>query len=681
MAGFLTHEGFLRMNNILIKKKVKGSFVVAVSVLLIALLLYITVKNETVSPVTEVKFSSEIGQEVKRIEPEITEELLLDDKKSRLLNFTPNLQEPSLFTVSLTGESLVEYSTLMGELFNTATSMNQPKKEAARSINSEFSAMLHLKYYPSDKLGRWHVAAALDDIQYSVDHQPLKQSFQQEMLHSIFTFDLTNKGLMSRFQFMNGVNEMTQQQIKAVLMNMQIALPDESKGEWYMREVDEQGSYKSKYNIRNINHRGVVVDKVKEKYFRVYQPTDSSQIVSDVTLQVDIKKSSGEFILPLSGGWIEQVESRIETENKLNHKILGRGVTNFSAKKILNGTNKKFPETYQALLDYLQSSELLQLKYSSTDRGLNELGDGLNLENALDLFKKMDQRDKYASKVFLINYLRQYPKMSYELVSLLDTYDAGGFAEEDQHRLWYILAEVGHEDAQQAMSDAFYLDDYSKLTRMRSLSYMHDIEYPQPFIVDKLHHLYQNKKEGSDELGVMAIYAIGSLGNKERLNAEVQQQTAGLLSLELSESDNEKSKIKVLQAMGNHGGEELLVSISDELESESWKVRAAAFESMRRMEGEDAESTLIDHLNREESEDVRVEAVKSLSKMKPSQLTMDWAKGQALTVKDLREQLLIVRYIGENLNEFPANENVLRELVGSDIDVRIKQEIYSHIKP
>jgi len=54
------------MNNILIKKKVKGSFVVAVSVLLIALLLYITVKNETVSPVTEVKFSSEIGQEVKR---------------------------------------------------------------------------------------------------------------------------------------------------------------------------------------------------------------------------------------------------------------------------------------------------------------------------------------------------------------------------------------------------------------------------------------------------------------------------------------------------------------------------------------------------------------------------------------------------------------------------------------
>lgn len=66
MAGFLTHEGFLRMNNILIKKKVKGSFVVAVSVLLIALLLYITVKNETVSPVTEVKFSSEIGQEVKR---------------------------------------------------------------------------------------------------------------------------------------------------------------------------------------------------------------------------------------------------------------------------------------------------------------------------------------------------------------------------------------------------------------------------------------------------------------------------------------------------------------------------------------------------------------------------------------------------------------------------------------
>ncbi len=115
--------------------------------------------------------------------------------------------------------------------------------------------------------------------------------------------------------------------------------------------------------------------------------------------------------------------------------------------------------------------------------------------------------------------------------------------------------------------------------------------------------------------------------------------------------------------------------------SQNEKVRAAAFNSLRRMDSPEAVRTLAKHYETETSPGVRVTAAATLSRMPPSAEGVNWAGRTILKTEEPKEQEYLARVVGKNLEKYPENENTLRELLKKNPDNSVKREIYKHIVP
>lgn len=67
--------------------------------------------------------------------------------------------------------------------------------------------------------------------------------------------------------------------------------------------------------------------------------------------------------------------------------------------------------------------------------------------------------------------------------------------------------------------------------------------------------------------------------------------------------------------------------------------------------------------------------------MPPSPAGVAWAGQTVLNSETPKEQIPLVEVLGKNLDHYPENETILRELLKTNPDNPVKKEIYKYIAP
>ena len=211
---------------------------------------------------------------------------------------------------------------------------------------------------------------------------------------------------------------------------------------------------------------------------------------------------------------------------------------------------------------------------------------------------------------------------------------------------------------------------------------MHNFEYPEASTIDTLWQFTNGLDTTTDrEYRTMGLFALGTLGNNDKYNEAVKPEISKLLTTNLTGSDDPREQSVTLGAIGNYGGVEMLDTVEPYFTHKNERVRASAYDALRHMESPDAVEMLTTNYEAETSPNVKVSAVKNLSKMTPTFEGVTWDDKAILKTDALKEQMPLVDMLGKTLEDYPDNESTLRTLLTKDIDNKVKKDIYRYIVP
>ncbi len=597
------------------------------------------------------------------------------------LRFSPENGETLAYRFEIHTDAKVDFGFLYAQLdMNTSTS--RPPVESKKShILSEASGVLCLKFH-DQRAGVWNVAAFVEDLSYRLNDTTPAYA---ETIGLPFAFTMNAKGYLKDFRFVEGISDEAKGFIRQLLSMMQTGLPPGAEAEWRTREKDANGTYIAEYTIEDASDAQVRLMKRKREYIAL----QTGKIMPGSRIRVG--QSENRISVPHSGAWLLSFEGRESSSSVLEGTLWGESRGRFSAHRVSKDLSGRFPDRFEQFLADMNSQKYKKNKYYATNEQLNRLGQNLDMEDALAKFMElknstMNNARNYA-EAFLVNYLRKNPRAAFDLVELLDSdprrerYD-----QRTQLILWRLLVEAGHTEAQEAVIDAATDPEYSSLTHIRAVAYIHDFENPAPFLAQKLWELRRSLPPDSahrdeQELRVMSAYAIGSLGHKDKLNDETKTDIGRQLTENLNSSADPDEQAVLLSAIGNYGGSEVLDDIAPYFSSTDDRVRASAYDALRRMDDPQAVELLARSVKEETSLQVRKDAYAAFAAMPPTARGVEWARNEVFAVESSAEQGALVKVLGENLKQYPENEQTLRNLLETDPDNRVKKDIYKYIVP
>jgi hypothetical protein len=559
---------------------------------------------------------------------------------------------------------------------------------AVDTIQLESSGTLFLKFYRQGP-DTWRVGARIEGLSLLVNGTT---PVYAEGVALPFTFTFDSHGYMSGFRFVAGLSGQAKDAVQHILGTLQTGLPESPKSEWFTRETDASGLYRARYRVdaRQSNDKTLSLVKEKLEYLSTRTPdTDSSW--SFFAYDKQIETAWSDIRVPRNGPWIEELDYRERSVLAAKGRSFAEGSLSFASRSVQKEPGTPFPDRYSGFLALMESDPYLTMRYYVTDSELDRLASGLDMHQTLDEFFRLRESDapnadRVAEK-FLVNYLRLHPDACLELVGLMDADPKRErFAESDQLLLWRLVTEAGHSEAQRALAEAAVNPAYSMLTHRRAIAYIHDFEYPQPFLVEKLWELYRKTPlESADpdqrQLRTMALFAIGSLGHDEKLNDTLKPQIGEQLTAYLRTTETPERRIAALSAIGNYGGSDALDAVEPYLSDGDENVRSAACKALRRMTTPMAAEALMEVYAGEASPDVKETVVRTISTLPITPRSRAWAARQIVSTDNPNEQAQLVDMLGNSMNVFPENENSLRALLAKNPHTRVKQDIYKYIAP
>jgi hypothetical protein len=623
------------------------------------------------------------SQTVIRPPSEPTQEITAKDAIK--LRFKPENGQTLAFHFESESNAQIDFTFIMP---NIATSGNPatsaPSQGQKTPILMQTSGELYLKYFALAP-DVWQVAARLSDVNYQLNQETPRYA---DAISYPFAFQMTTMGFLSHFQFTKNIPTEAQQFVEQMLYTLQTAYSTDPKIEWHTKEIDKTGRYKAVYKLSRLDKKAGTATLTKQK--RSYLSTQAAKYDINPALsrsQTQIENSLMTVTTPIEGPWFLSLEHK-EIVNSLSgsYKWAETDIKSH-VRQITKDLTDVFPATFKQFLAQLGAAKFVKSKYYDTDPYFDKLGKNLDMEGALSLFAKLKKANmpnaSRTAEKFFVNYLRQHPQATFDVVNLLDGDPKRERFDQSTHLiLWRLLTETGHAEAQQAVVNTLTDPNRSHLTKMRALAYLHDFEYPESSTVKTLWQFTNNLDLKKDrEYRTMGLYALGSLGGNEKYNDTIKPEIGKILVENLESSDDPREQAVTLGAIGNYGGEDVLDAVEPYFTAKDERVRASAYSALRHVEAPRAVDMLATHYETETSPKVRIAAVKNFSKMTPTLEGVNWANKTVLKTDAPKEQIPLVEVLGETLEDYPDNEGTLRALLKKDLDNKVKKNIYKYIVP
>lgn len=530
----------------------------------------------------------------------------------------------------------------------------------------------------------WVLGARLQPETHALDGV---ETHLLEALGQPFAFRLRADGRIAGFSFPPGIPEEVQGAIGQIVRSFQVVLPERDQRGWTSREEDANGTYEAAYALRgDWQDAQLRIHKSRRAYVEPVAPSaDGVRLFRDAAVTIESSGIDAEW--SAQGGWIHEIEGKERLSVRLGDDPWAETESSFFAERVEVPAHVSLPGDVEELRATMASTGFLTRSlYVPPPRAIRDGLEG-RLPDALAFFHTLLARDLEVAEATMVGYLRLHPEACRDLVDVLDRSTAAGddviLAERSRLKLWRLVAETGHAEAQDALVQAAANPEFTDETRLHAISALFAVAHPVARTAEDLLELHRalSGTTGSFEREVesSSLFALGALGHHERADLDLGRSIAEDLRGELALAGDERSVILALDAIGNHGGATLLEDVRARLADARSDVRVAAYRALRRMRGEAVEEVFTEALAVEASLDVRVAALRVLVKWEPSEITARWARRRLGADLSAQEALPLIDFLGASMDRFPANETALRVHLATVPPVAVRHRIYQYI--
>ncbi|PCJ57079.1 MAG: hypothetical protein COA79_17265 [Planctomycetota bacterium] len=602
----------------------------------------------------------------------------------------PSLEKPKIiklhvgkeffFSYEMSGHSEINFSALGKAMQQKTTNHNNQNLESYIVVNK---GQLGVKVLEASSTG-YLLTGSLQVQQKTTNGKSLAVS---SGLNYPFSFFVASSGAISSFSFVKGLSEEDKMLIKKIVHFFDISLPNKSLKRWEAKAKDSNGIYLSQYSLKRGWKDPVKILKRKKKY-ESFVTKDSFAFMRSSTYK--IKFSESIYELNLNQQWIKSIESKEDLIALIKNKKWNESSITFKAKRI-KLHKIEFPEDSVALEKKLLSDQYLKSTFYQSNSANNSKDKKINLKAALDKYKNNTTKSKRENERKFLDFLRSHPQAVFKLIDYLNEQEANPNSPDYQKRhnqnliLWRLLAETGHQEAQEALLISMENNLFQHKTREMALAVVFDLAYPSEKTANRLiafNHTMKNAEPIlNNKMYPASMYAIGALGFADKQSPVVAKILSDHLTDSLTSTYEPIDKMIVLDAMANHGGEVLLDALAKSMIDDNPKIRAKAFMALRRMNNSAAEKVLMDYYEKESSVIVKRAALIAIQNWSPSKNMIIWCKNLFDVSTKEFELLFLISFLAKTIKKDSSIEPLFRNHLKKTSSVKIKHMIYKYIKP
>lgn len=593
------------------------------------------------------------------------------------LAFRPEDGETMAYQYEMRSFSDVDVGYLL-KVAGASTQGSNAARGDRQRIEVTSRGRLNFKFFAAPA-GGWNVGARVTELTYSMGDQA---SADRGAMKQPFAFSFKSDGTLDGFAFTPGVSPKARAALKQILSWFQIVVPKEPRATWFGSETDATGTFQARYDLLDSNVSAVTISKRKTNY--VSLATSLTPRANSTLADVVLSKLT--YNIPRSGAWLTSAT----LEEKLSLRTGGLAWGNvYSAGSIQSLSQvgmASWPVTFDDFRAEVQSSAYQSAKYYETDPTLDALWANLSTSSAVARFASMWSKERKLAEALMVNFLRQKPSRSAELIRLLDesTKRDTGIDENTRLTLWRLNAKAGHKEAQTAQVDAALSPSFSRRARMNALAHL-DFENPEPSVVERALQFRRSTVTTTDrserELGSMALLTVGGLGDASHANQAMNDTIAQKLVGYLSAAKTPADTATALQAIGNTGNSVALDAVKPYLNSSDESIRVNALEALRRMDSPQATGVAIESFEQNTDVETRTAALRSLSTMPATPETMNWGRNALSSTMADETRSQLAAWLASQASNYPENATVLRELLRNTTSFEVKKSILKYISP
>lgn len=469
-----------------------------------------------------------------------------------------------------------------------------------------------------------------------------------------FRVHFAASGMPFAFEFPAEVNQQNRSILENLVRSFQVSL--DRGNSWTTQETNASGTYQADYQRSGSTQF--------EKSKRQFNNTTAG-MVSWSTIS-----SSENFTIEVARNWITEmtVEETMHSDGQGGPTMT---VSNRAALKLQ-------PAVQLALTPDLWRFDAVAA--ADTAMVINRPLPDITAEEArrLILASVPELDSTTQGRLGLIHKLRDLLRVDPSLPPLiLDALKTQQLSDRTRADLYLALELAGTKSAQRALIEVIHNDSWQLKDGMRAIVALGGIKQPTPEAIRALWEMEQYSAGGERQrMANTATLALGSIGNtlNQAEAPEYASLRSGLLSNALS-TGYLSQRSAAIRALGNTHDATLandLVILLDDSEAE---IRRAAALSLGTLGTDQVADRLVSHYTEEDNHYVRSAIAESLQSWStPTDTAMAMFRRAVRTEADETMRYNITVLLSNNLDKFPGNEAVLRDIIRNEPSQRIRQQ-------
>lgn len=483
---------------------------------------------------------------------------------------------------------------------------------------------------------------------------------------SRFGFELDSRCRISSFSFPLKMPREEQTALVGVLQELQFIIPPSSSlSEWESHEQDALGKQVSRYRVIKSDAAGCGLQKTKLRYETL------AQAGGNPYLRAEVKASN-------AAAWYEKGAFWLKRASKQENVELLNGAAVFAKASVdiqLDSLSGNFPwpeadetSALAAYVDFQLGERVLKQERPKTAEELDAQFAQTDWQAALQSYARILKADEAGAKTkaveLLADYLRYQPERALDLAAAI----RAGRVEEGHQALAFLAMQLaGTAQCESALIGVLGDSQFDAMNRMRAAIALQDLPAPGKAAVDALYG-QMNGLKSEDQAGLQvaktAALSLGSLANNLRNSDPLLAQEAEEKLVEKLNQEKDPQNVSVLlSSLGNTHNPAFEATAAKYLKEPSEGVRAAAAETLGKIESSNRESLLMQQLGEETSARVKREIYTALAQVPEASLAAVQSVAERLPDEpraDVRREM--IKFIGPHARN---DEKVRQALVSA----------------
>lgn len=477
-------------------------------------------------------------------------------------------------------------------------------------------------------------------------------------LSAPFRVRFASDGMPVAFEFPADVSSQNRKMLENLVQTFQISI--DGADMWVAQESNGNGSYEAVYKRSG----PLQLDKSKRKFSA---PPASMLAGASIT-------STEQLRLDPAYDWINvmKVDEELKTTGSAGPKMT---ISNHATLEVQPGVQLTLtPDLWRFAAAAAADNTAAGITHPVPDISAEEARKQIQ-----STIPELDTAKQ--GRMVLVHRLRDLLRVDESLPAvLLEILQTQQLSDRTRADLYLVFEQAGTDSAQAALVSVFTDNSrWSSRDAMRAIVAMGGIDEPNQDSIAALWNTALNTESDSDNqrIASAATFALGSLGNTMKVssNPEYDSLRTSLLNNALSGA-NDKQRSDYVLALGNTQDSTLAYEIVNLLDDDAPSIRRATAQSLGMLGVDQVADTLVSSYQQEDNSQVRSAITESLqSWTEPSDSAMALFRQTVRTEADESTRYNIAVLLGENLDKFPQNETVLREIIRNEPSKRIRQKV------